>query len=159
MAAKRLNGRLIKLHYAYSIEEISRTLDVHKNTVHGWRKRGLSSIDNSRPILFQGRTLREFLEAERRAGKRPCPPGHFYCLRCRAPRLPAQGMVDCDVTTSASGNLKAICDACETIMHRRASLALLPVTMPGIEVRITQAHSHIGECEDASSNCDQIGNR
>lgn len=159
MAAKRLNARLIKLHHTYSIEEIARTLGVHKNSVRGWRQRGLSPIDDLRPILFLGRSLREFLERERRAAKRPCPPGHLYCLRCRAPRPPALGMVDCTVTSLASGNLKAICDACETIMHRRVSLASLAATMPGIEVRVARARSHIGECEDAPSNCDQDGSR
>jgi hypothetical protein len=159
VAAKRLNGRLIKLHHTYSIEEISRTLGIHKNTVRGWRRRGLGPIDNSRPILFQGRALREFLERERRAAKRPCPPGHLYCLRCRTPRLPALGMVDCNLTSPTNGNLKAICAVCETIMHRRVSLASLPATMPGIEAHIAKARPRIGECEDAPSNCDQDGSR
>ena len=159
MAAKRLNARLIKLHHTYSVEEINRTLGVHKNTVRGWRQRGLTPIDDSRPILFQGRVLREFLERERREAKRPCPPGYLYCLRCRAPRPPALGMVDCVVTSAASGNLKAICEVCHTIMHRRVSQASLSATMPEIQVRFAEAPPRIGECEDAPSNCDQDESR
>ncbi|MCW3848117.1 helix-turn-helix domain-containing protein [Sphingomonas sp. LB-2] len=155
MAAKRLNSRLIKLHHSYAIEEISRALGVHKNTVRGWRTRGLLPIDSSRPILFQGRVLREFLERERNAAKRPCPPGHFYCLRCRTPRPPAFGMVDYSARNATSGNLSALCGTCGTLMHRRASLASLPAIMPGIDVQVTQAPSRIGECAEAPSNCDK----
>lgn len=159
MAAKRLNSRLVKLHYSYSIEETSRALGVHKNTVRGWRARGLTPIDQSCPILFQGSALREFLERERRAAKRPCPAGHMYCLRCRAPRMPALGMVDCLARNTASGNLKGLCDTCGAVMHRRVSLAALAVIMPGIDVRIRQAPLRIVEYEEACSNCDQDGSR
>jgi hypothetical protein len=54
MKAKRANPRHIKLHRSYSVEEIARTLGVHKNSVRGWRKDGLEPIDASRPLLFQG---------------------------------------------------------------------------------------------------------
>ena len=139
MPAKRINPRLIKLHRAYSVEEASARLGVHKNTVRGWQRKGLEPIDTSRPVLFQGKTMRAFLEGQRKARKRPCLPGTLYCFKCRAPQAPALGMVDYTPFNPSSGNLSAMCGACGGMMHQRAALASLPLKMPGIAVQITGA--------------------
>lgn len=156
MSAKRINPRLVKLHRSYSVEETSRLLNVHKNTVRGWQKRGLEAIDTSRPTLFQGRALRAFLERERAGRKCPCPPGTMYCFRCRTPRPPALGMVDCVPLNSASGNLKAICATCETLMHRRIRLAALDAIMPGIAIQFSEASSRLTGRTAPSLNCDLL---
>lgn len=136
MRARRVNPRLIKLHRTYSVEEASEQLGVHKNTVRGWQRNGLEALDRSRPVLFLGSALREFLETKRQKAKRPCPPGMLYCFKCRAPRPPALGMVDYTPRTASSGNLSALCGTCDTIMHRSATWALLAAKMPGITVQI-----------------------
>lgn len=83
MAGKRANPQLVKLHRTYSVEEAALALGVHKNTVLGWRKKGLEPIDDGKPILFEGKSLREFLKDINKARKRPCPAGTLYCLKCR----------------------------------------------------------------------------
>ncbi len=144
MPSKRADPRLIKLHRTYSVEEISDRLGIHKNTVRGWQARGLNPVDDKRPVVFQGSKLRAFLEEQRRLAKRPCPTGSFYCFRCRVPRSPALGMVEYTPRNARRGNLKALCQHCNGLMHRAASLDSLPVIFPGIEVTIiggTGAHN------------------
>lgn len=143
MPAKRINARLIKLHRAYSVEEASARLGVHKNTLRGWQRNGLEPIDKARPVMFTGKTLRAYLEGKRKAAKRPCPPGTFYCFKCRAPKPPALGMVDYIPRNALSGNLSALCGACGTVMNRRAAIASLSAKMPGIVVQIAGAPSRL----------------
>ena len=139
MPAKRINPRLIKLHRSYTVEDISARLGVHKNTVRGWQRIGLEPIDKARPVMFTGKTVRAYLEAKRKAAKRPCPPGTFYCLKCRTPQSPALGMVDYTPRNALSGNLSALCGACGTMMNRRAAFATFAQKMPGIDVQIKGA--------------------
>lgn len=139
MPAKRINPRLIKLHRSYTVEDISARLGVHKNTVRGWQRNGLEPIDKARPVMFTGKTVRAYLEGKRKAAKRPCPPGTFYCLKCRIPQSPALGMVDYTPRNALSGNLSALCGACGTMMNRRAAFATFALKMPGIDVQIKGA--------------------
>lgn len=130
MATRRANPNLVKLHRSYTITELAACFDVHKNTVRNWQRQGLPPIDNSRPTLFHGGTVRNFLKQRNANRKQPCPPGTIYCLRCRQPRKPALGMVDYVPITPTSGNLRAMCKHCETIMHRHTRKADLPRVMP-----------------------------
>jgi excisionase family DNA binding protein len=136
MSAKGPNPFRVKLHRSYTVGELSALLGVHKNTVRNWRREGLASLDGGRPVLFHGAAVRAFLSARRADRKRPCPPGTFYCFRCRAARPPAAGMIDFDERTRGAGNLSALCGTCETVMHRRASRASLARAMPGLTVNI-----------------------
>lgn len=154
MPAKRGNPRLIKLHRCYSIEEAARTLGVHKNSIRGWRSEGLEPIDGGRPMLFQGQALRAFLERRNSKRKRPCPPGTLYCFKCREPRPPALAMVDWTPVNDITGNITALCEACETVMHRNARRDALPTILPGISVQIAQGPSRIKGCSSPSLNCD-----
>lgn len=154
MPGKRASPRAIKLHRTYSVEEAARTLGVHKNSVRGWQRSGLTPIDNARPILFLGRDLRAFLERRSASRKRPCQPGTLYCFRCREPRAPALGMVDWTPINARTGNLKALCGTCETIMHRRARRDALATIMPGLLVQIAEGPSRLKGKPIPSLNCD-----
>jgi hypothetical protein len=151
---RTVNPRLIKRHHSYTIEEVSRTLGVHKNTVRGWRARRLEPIDNRKPILFAGKDLRAFLEREKLGRKRPSPKGHLYCFKCREARQPAMGMVDYVPITPVSGNLKALCVECATLMHRRARLVDLSTIMPGIAVQVAGAQPRLNKTEAPPLNSD-----
>jgi hypothetical protein len=155
MPAPRFNPRLIKLHRSYSIDEAARALGAHSNSVRGWIKRGLPVVDRSRPVLILGHELRAFLEGRRKAAKRPCPPGTLYCFKCRAPRAPALGMVDCQPINRACGNLKALCNTCGTIMHRQTRIDAIAAIMPGIAVQLREAGASIAERTEPSLNCDK----
>jgi RNase P subunit RPR2 len=153
--AGRINPRLIKIHRSYSVEDAARVLGVHKNSVRGWIKDGLPTCDNLRPMLVQGSSLRAFLEARRKAAKRPCPPGKFYCFKCRQPMSPALGMVDFRAHSDTSGNLSALCEACGTAMHRRTRFSSLAVIMPNLDVQIREAEPRLIGLASPSLNCDK----
>lgn len=155
MPARRINPRLIKIHRAYSTEEAARALGVHKNSVRGWIKKGLPVVDGGRPVLILGHELRAFLEGKRKAAKRPCPPGTIYCLKCRGPRGPALGMVEYVAHNIATGDLKALCETCGTMMFRRARQFDVAAIMPGIDVQIREASTRLIERASASLHCDQ----
>ena len=143
MPALRVNPQRIKIHRSYDTRELANLLGVHKNTVRQWQRNGMKPIDNVRPILFTGDTVRAFLFARNASRKRPCPPGTIYCFKCRAGCQPAGAMVDYMPINGVSGNLRAICATCETIMHRRIRLTALSVAMPGVEVQIMQGERHL----------------
>lgn len=95
MARTRLNPRLAKLNRTYSVEEVARLYGIHRETVRRWlRGSGLSPIDDRRPTLIDGATLRAFLTERREAAKRPTPVGNLHCFRCRGARAPALGIAD-----------------------------------------------------------------
>lgn len=119
MGQRALNPGRIKLHRNYTVEEAARVLGIHKNTVRNWLKHGLLAIDDTRPAVILGWVLREFLERRRAAARSKCPPGHFYCLRCRTPRRPAEGMADYSPFSPTVGNLKGLCEVCGAWMNRR----------------------------------------
>lgn len=152
---KRINPRLAKKHRAYSVQELADKLGVHKHTVHGWLKKGLPVIDGAKPTLITGSEFQAWWALQRKAAKRPCKPGQMYCFKCRVPKAPALGMVEYTATNAATGNLKAICETCETMMHQRARLDNLAARMPDMDVQITQAPSSIVAGAHRSSNCDK----
>lgn len=151
---KRINPRLAKLHRSYSVVELADVMRVHRHTVRGWLKAGLPTVDGARPILILGCAFQAWWTKKRKAAKRPCPPGQMYCFKCRVPKAPALGMVEYMPTNAATGNLKALCETCGTIMHRRARLADIDAKMPGLDVQITQAPSSIAAMAHPSPNCD-----
>jgi len=89
MKKRHPNPRLVKIHRSYTVEEIAKRFGIHKNTVRHWIKEGLAAIIDKRPMLIQGIVLAEFLGNRRKKNKQPCKPGELYCVRCRAPKLPA----------------------------------------------------------------------
>ena len=154
MTARRVNPNVVKIHRCYSIPELAARLGVHKNTVRCWQRDGLTPMDASRPLLFQGATVRAFLAKRNARRKRPCPPGTFYCFGCREPRPPSLGMIEYLAMTAVSGNLRAICATCDTMMHRRARRAALTTIMPGLDVQYTQALPRLIGSSAPSLNCD-----
>ncbi len=154
MPARRVNPNRVKLHRSYSVEELARCLDVHKNTVRHWQAQGLVPIDRGRPVLFQGAAVRDFLTKRNSSRKTPCPPETLYCFRCRTPRAPALGMVDFVPMRPGSGNLRAICECCEAVMHRRIREADIAKVMPGCTVQFAQGQPSLSGQTAPSLNCD-----
>lgn len=139
------NPRLVKIHRNYTVEEAAALLDVHRNTVREWVKRGLPTNDDRRPMLILGRDLAAFLHARRANNKQTCQPGEIYCVRCRAPKAPAGDMADYEPVTETLGNLIAICSSCETIIYRRVNLTKLGQIRGKLDITMPQALPHIGE--------------
>lgn len=133
------NPRLVKIHRSYDVGEIADILSVHKNTVRNWIKNGLPIIDTRRPLLIQGQELRAFLQAKRTKNKRTCANGEIYCVGCRAPRTPAEGMADFEPLTPTLGNLVALCSQCGNLMYRRVNSANLATIAGNLEVNTREA--------------------
>lgn len=154
MTAKRINPRLAKLHRSYSVTELADILGVHKHSVRSWVKAGLPTVDSTRPVLIHGSEFQEWWGKRRKAKKRPLRPGQLYCFKCREPKAPALGVVEYTATNAVTGNLKAMCEACGTFMHRRTRLTDLWTKMPNLEVQRTEAPPSIIERTQPSLNCD-----
>jgi hypothetical protein len=125
---KRLNARRVKIHRTYTVDEAARLFEVHTNTVRGWIKSGLPTVDDRRPILILGRDLVRFLFNRRQRTRQRCRPGQLYCFRCRAPKSPAARMADYMPITAASGNLRGLCPDCLGLMCRLVSPARLDIS-------------------------------
>lgn len=138
MPGRRASPNRVKIHRSYTIAELAECCGVHRNTVRYWLNTGLEPLQGLRPLLLHGAAVRAFLNKQRASRRRPCPPGHLYCLRCRIPRQPALGMVDYVPKTEHIGNLRALCTACETVIHRRARQVDLPRIMPDCTVQIVE---------------------
>jgi len=154
MGRRHPNHRLVKTHRNYTVEEAAHLLTIHKNTVRNWIGRGLATIDAKRPTLILGTELARFLTERRQKAKQTCPPGHMFCLRCRAPKEPAGDMADYLPMTDTGGNLRGICPTCEGLIHRRVSLANLERIKGRMAITFPQAQLHIGDSRLPSLNCD-----
>jgi excisionase family DNA binding protein len=140
MASRYPNPNLAKLHRNYTIPEAAGVLRVHKNTVARWIKdHGLEAVIDKRPFLIRGDVLRAFLTAKRIKHRTKCPPGHLYCLRCRAPRVPAGQIAEYRPLSSTHGNLGASCVVCDAWMYQAIRLADLPAFERLAEVLRTEA--------------------
>lgn len=124
---RRPDWRRIKSLRNYTFDEAARTLGVHRQTVRHWVSyQGLPAITDQRPFLIVGSDLIAFLKKRRVDGKRMCDEGEMFCLKCRLPRKPAEGIVEYVPATASRGTLSAICPTCTTLMWRFVSASRLP---------------------------------
>lgn len=158
MSTRSFNPNRIKLRRVYSVHELAKQLGVHKNTIRQWRLKGLEPIDQGRPVLFLGGTVRTFLAKRKAERKRPCPPGTLYCFRCRWPRPPALGLLEYVPRTSKCGNVRGLCGTCDALMHRSVSRDRLAATMPGLDVQFPEAPLRLIGSPSPSLECDSKQN-
>jgi hypothetical protein len=154
MRKRRPNHRLVKIHRNYTVEEVARLFGVHKNTVRAWVKAGLPTCDSKRPVLILGSELAGYLKARRMKNKRSCQPGEIYCVRCRAPKLPAGEMAEYQPHTETIGNLVGICPDCELMIYRRTSRAKMPEIQGKLNVTFTEAKRQVSETNEPIVNSD-----
>jgi len=154
MSKRRPNHRLVKIHRSYTVEEIANLFSIHKNTVRHWVKEGLTSIDNKRPLLILGHVLVAFLQARRVKNKQTCKPGELYCVRCRAPKLPAGDMAEYSPITEQFGNIVAICPDCNAMMNRHVSLAKIGEFRGKVDISFPEALQQLRERVKPSVNSD-----
>ena len=122
--ARRPGWRAVKRRRSYTYEEAARTLRVHKNTVRNWaRAEGLPVLTGGKPHLILGCDLIDFLQVRKERRRVRLKPGEFYCFGCKAARRPAEGLVEVLPGGAGPANLRAICPACEQLMHRRVARA------------------------------------
>ena len=146
MGTRKIDARRIKIHFSYGISEAAKLLGVHKNTVKQWIKTGgLAALTDARPYLILGRELKRFLKARREGGRKPCAAGELFCLKCRAPRRAAGDLLDYVPFSSTTGNLKGICEVCDTFIYRRIARAKITATFPNCHVAFPQYQQRLTE--------------
>jgi hypothetical protein len=139
MGTHHPNYRRVKEHLSYSVDELACLFNVHKNTVRGWFKDGLTPIDDARPVYFKGRDVSIFLENRRKQARRPTGVGLIYCLPCRTPRRPDGDMVDFVPGKGTNGRLKGICPDCDRMMFRAINRKAIAAICETLDVRFPNA--------------------
>lgn len=143
MAKRNQNPRLAKIHRSYKVDEIAVLYGTHKHTILNWIKQGLPTLDNERPLMVLGSDLNAFHAKRRVKNKRPCKPNEIYCMKCKIPKEPVIGMVECKSVNEKTNNLIGICPVCETLMYRRISIAKIKQFSTFMGFTLPQAHLHI----------------
>jgi hypothetical protein len=64
-------------------------------------------------------------------------------------------MIDYQARNARTGNLRALCAQCATIMHRRVRRDRIAVVMPGMDVKTTEAPARLKGSTPPSLNCDK----
>ncbi|SDO57152.1 helix-turn-helix domain-containing protein [Phyllobacterium sp. OV277] len=142
--ARRAHGRALRLHRNYTVDEAARVLGVAEGSIRRWIKNGLPALQERKPALILGGDLSEFLKS-RKATKRKCKLNECYCFSCRVPRQPAFGEVEFLPLNATSGNMRAICEECSTLMHKRVSVMKLDELKAILAVTITQGKERINK--------------
>ena len=142
--ARRYNARAIKIHRNYTIDEAARALNTSKGTVRRWVKNGLAAIADQKPTLIIGADLIDFLNS-RATQKQKCKLYECFCMSCRQPRSPAFGEVEIVSMTPTSGNMRALCEVCSAVMHKRVSTAKFEALNAVLTVTIVQGPKHLIE--------------
>ncbi len=145
MAKRRPNWRLVKTHRTYTPEEAATALGKHVNTVRGWLKDGLRTIDDRRPLLLQGSDLVEFIRGKYFKPAQRCAANEFYCVRCRVPKVPAGNMSDYIPMSSPSGLLRGICPTCDGFIYRRLSCTRLEAMRQHLDISVVEAQRQLKE--------------
>lgn len=154
MAKRHPNHRLVKIHRNYTVEEIADLLGVHKGTVRNWFKAGLQVIDSQRPKIVLGVDLIAFLQARKTKNRRRCEPGEIYCVRCKAPQVPAGMMADYQPQTAVLGNLIGICPDCQAMIYRRVNFTKMDLVRGKLDIAVPQGLLHISGEAEPSGNSD-----
>ena len=155
MSGRRPKWHKIKLHRSYTIDEAARVLETSKGTIRRWvKENGLPILEDRKPALIHGSSFKVFGQARTKSKIIKCKPHEFYCFRCKVPRSPAGSMADFIARTPKSGNLKAICEACDTIMNKHVSNTSLPALGSVLDLSIHLAPEHLVESPKSRSNDD-----
>jgi hypothetical protein len=151
MPKRTHNVRLIRREHSYSIQEVAALYGLHKNAIGRWLKSGLKAIDRSRPILIHGSDLIHFLTERQHQRKAHCKAEEFYCLRCRAPRLPMGNMADLIPRNEKLFVLHAFCALCGGAMRKVSGQKKLLLYQQIFDLA-TPAGTHLTETPETSLN-------
>ena len=148
MANRRHSSLRIKRLHSYDVRQAAKATGATAGTVRQWHKaHGLEAVTGVWPLIFRGVDIIAFFKKRTSSRKQRCGPGRIYCLRCKAPKIPAFGEVDYRADTPNRGALVGLCPDCEGLMYRRtsprnlaAAAGSLKVSMPSADLRLGEAH-------------------
>lgn len=114
---RRHNVQRAREHLCYTARELAALFYVDIRTVRKWIAAGLKPIDRHVPHLFRGTAVREFLRARNKPFE-PLQPGEFYCVACKAKRLPMDGIVALIPRSETTADFKGRCCHCRRHVYR-----------------------------------------
>lgn len=153
MANRRHSARHIKRLHSYDVRQAAKATGATPGTVRHWHKaKGLEAVVGVWPLIFRGVDIIAFFKKRSAGRKQRCGPGRIYCLRCRAPKTPALGMVDYRADTPKRGVLVGLCPDCGGLMYRRTSPANLAAAAGSLAVSMPSADSRLGEMREPYCN-------
>jgi hypothetical protein len=136
------------------VAEAAQITDSHRNTIRHWLKCGLTALDGRQPTLIKGATLKAFIDARNADRRQPCGPGRMYCLKCRAPKIPAFGEVEYEPKSEKSGRLIGLCPDCSTLIQRRTSARKIHEAAGNLVVQFRCKAERLDETSPSNPNCD-----
>ncbi|MEM7521128.1 MAG: helix-turn-helix domain-containing protein [Pseudomonadota bacterium] len=138
----------IKSLQNYTIPEAAEVSGVSDRTIRTWIKQGFPAMQSERPTLVRGDALIAFIRSQRKARQSKVAQYEFYCLKCRAARKPAHGLVDC-IVKGRRAKLTALCETCETVMHKPVSGESIPELAKAFDLSVSKV-----PCEPKDSSAD-----
>lgn len=114
--------------YCYDIEEIChlyKSCNLHPQTVRGWVKQGLETVDSGTPLLIYGNNLKSFLGKLNESHKCQTAFGEMFCCKCRDARHPYQKCIQLNHEQQFV-RAKARCKVCKTLMNKAYKLDDIP---------------------------------
>jgi hypothetical protein len=154
MANRRISSRRIRGHLTYTVAEAARITEAHKNTIRHWIADGLAALDNRKPTLIKGATLKAFIDARNAHRRQPCGPGRMYCLKCRAPKSPAFGEVEYEPDSEKFGRLIGLCPDCSTLIQRWTSAGKINEAAGNLTVRLRGQAERLDGMPSSNLKCD-----
>ena len=152
MANRHHSARRVKLLRTYDVRQAAKATGATPGTVRHWHKNGLEAVVGHWPLIFRGVDIIAFFRKRSAARKQRCGPGRIFCLRCKAPKTPALGMVDYRAETPKRGILTGLCPECGGLIYRRTSPANLQAAAGDLEVSIPSAESRLSGTGEPYSN-------
>ncbi len=154
MKKRRLNPNLVKINRNYTFEDVANDLGVHKNTVASWAANGLHCLKDKRPYLILGSDLKCYLQKKRKEKKQKCKPNELYCLRCKAPTIPAENFVEYQPISSTKGRLEGFCSRCECVVNKFVSIRCLQGYEEIFDLTKPKELEHINDSNNPLLNSD-----
>jgi excisionase family DNA binding protein len=149
---RRPRHRSIRTHINYSVQEAAEATGNAKGTILRWISSGaLPAIVDRKPFLILGGDLADCVAARSRP-RTKLRLQECYCFTCRAAREPALGMADYLPMTTATGNLRALCGTCTTVMHKAIAKRSLEALAGILVVTVQQGSEHLMDTADPSLN-------
>ncbi len=110
----------IKRKWAYTIDEICDLYGnrkLHPQTVRGWIKKGLPTIDKKKPTLIFGSELHQFIGTMNASGKVKTEFHEMFCMKCQDARKPYKKEMQVELDRDFL-RAKAICSECLSTMNK-----------------------------------------
>ena len=152
MANQRHTTRHVKRRRLYDVRGVAMVVGATPNTIRHWLRNGLTALPGIKPLAIRGVDIIDFFKKRDAQRKQTSGPGRIYCVKCRVPKVPGEGMVDYRPTSPKRGVLIGICPTCERLMYRACSPAKLDAATRGLAVSIQTAESSLVETPEPIPN-------